>query len=313
MAKIFITGITGFLGSNIARQLILAGHEVIATYRSTSSKRNCADFEQQIKWVLQDTVDWPEEVIQLTPQIVIHAAWLGVSHQERNNWESQFKNIVYLNNILSIAQNSGSVKFIGLGSQAEYGLFNSCIDEQVPLNPTEAYGNVKVISSELVKRFCQFHQIEWYWLRLFSFFGRGENDNWLIPSLVKKMLTEVEMDFTAGEQRYAYLYADDLGTAINHIISARVDQSGIYNISGKRLIQLKQLIKEIRDKINPNFKLNFGKLPYRLNQSMLMQGNSSKFRNAFGEFELSDFDVSLQNTLIYLDQHFTNKSTHEGI
>lgn len=312
MAKILLTGITGFLGSNIASVLVGQGHLIVATYRSTSSKELCAGFEDKVQWVLQDSEDeWMEEVIAAAPSVIIHSAWLGVGHQQRDHWDTQAQNISYLQKLLQIAAAAKTKKFIGLGSQAEYGQFNGCINEDHPLNPMEAYGRVKILCAELLKQFCNQHQMDWYWLRLFSFFGRGEADHWLIPSMVKKMIIGTGMDFTAGEQKYAYLYVKDLGIAINNIIATE-GCSGTYNISGKNLIALKTLIEGIRDKINSSFQLNFGKLPYRANQSMHIQGDSAKFTATFGEFDVSDFDSSMLKTLEYFKKKF-NDHINEGI
>jgi nucleoside-diphosphate-sugar epimerase len=311
MAKIFITGITGFLGSNIAGYLVNNGHVIAATYRTSSSRILCASFEDKITWILQDD-KWGQRVVEFEPQIIIHSAWLGVAHDERNSWKIQLENVNFLKEILFIAQSVGTKKVISLGSQAEYGVFDGCINESHPLKPTEAYGCVKVICAELVKQFCDSNQIDWFWLRLFSFFGKGESDKWLIPTLVNKLLTTDHMDLTFGEQKYAYLYVEDLAVAINKIIMGN-GQSGVYNISGKHLTSLKNLIENIRDQINPLFQLNFGQLEYRKNQPMHMQGDASKFVEEFGEFEVSDFNQFLSLTINHIKEQVIKRSRNEGI
>jgi nucleoside-diphosphate-sugar epimerase len=308
MAKIFLTGITGFLGSNVAGYLIDNGHDVVAIYRPISNRDLCSDYIDKVEWILQNenSDNWIQKVIDTSPQVVIHAAWLGVGHQERDCWETQFLNIKFLETILYIAHKSNATKFLGLGSQAEYGLYNGCINESEALNPYEAYGCIKIICSEMVKQYCVYNKISWYWLRLFSFFGKGESEKWLIPSLVKKILYSDEMDLTSGEQKYTFLYVNDLARAINKIIVSN-GNSGIYNISGGKLVMLRSVVEDIRNKINSSFKLNFGKLSYRTNQSMHMQGDSSKFIKEFGEFELSNFESSLSDTIEYLKLKFNNQ------
>ena len=304
MAKIFLTGITGFLGSNIAEFLIEHGHCVVAVYRLGSSRELCENYLDKVSWIILDENDkWVDEVIEKRPDVVVHSAWIGVGHKDRDDWQVQFLNIGFLEKLLLIAGKSSATKFIGLGSQAEYGVFDGCVDEMHQLNAKDAYGSVKIICSEIVKRYSGAHEFDWYWLRLFSFFGKGESENWLIPSLVKKILSGDHMDLTAGEQKYAYLYVNDLGVAINNIIINN-GISGFYNISGKTLIPLKYLVENIKEKINPSFKLNFGILPYRTNQSMHLQGDPSKFIEEFGEFEVSDFDGSLLRTIEYLKDKF---------
>src|SRR5665213_2622944 len=183
MAKIFLTGITGFLGSNIADFLIKQGDEVIAVYRVDSSRDLCEKYFDQVNWiVLDENNKWVDGVIEARPDIIIHSAWIGVSHKERNNWEVQFLNVGFLQKLLLIAGKSGATKFIGLGSQAEYGVFDGCVKETDTLDAVDAYGCIKIVCSEMIGHYCRLHDINWFWLRLFSFFGIGESENWLIPS-----------------------------------------------------------------------------------------------------------------------------------
>ena len=161
MSRIFITGITGFLGSKIAGYLIGEGHELYAIYREKSSRERSLLYIDKVNWIVQDERNkWIGQVIDIKPDVIIHAAWLGVNHIERNNWEQQFLNISFLHQILLIAHKADSSKFIGLGSQAEYGVYNGCIDENYPLNPVEAYGQVKIICSEITRQFCKHHKID---------------------------------------------------------------------------------------------------------------------------------------------------------
>ncbi|WP_214071528.1 NAD(P)-dependent oxidoreductase [Mucilaginibacter sp. dw_454] len=312
MSRVFITGITGFLGSNIGRYLIEDGHTVAAIYRGTSSKKLCAGFEDQIDWILQDESNWTEKAEKFSPEIIIHSAWLGVSHLERNIWDKQLENIEFVKQLLLIAKSADTKKVIALGSQAEYGMFEGCVAESHQLKPTEAYGSVKIVCSELLKQFCNSNNIDWYWLRLFSVFGSGESENWLIPTLINKLLTSNYMDLTPGEQKYAYLYADDLGRAINNIIVNK-GKSGVYNISAKQPVSLKNLVTTIRDQVNPKFELHFGKLEYRENQAMHIQGDVTKFIEAFGEFELSDFKQALALTIDSIKGQFKIKQANESI
>jgi nucleoside-diphosphate-sugar epimerase len=307
MAKIFLTGITGFLGSNIAEFLIGQGHAVTAIYRPGSSRDLCNEYIEKVAWILLDENDqWIKSVLETRPTVIVHSAWIGVGHQERNDWDRQYLNVAFLEKLLFIAGELCIDKFVGLGSQAEYGMFNGCINEEYPLNAVEAYGCVKIICAEIIRQYCGYHKIDWYWLRLFSLFGKGESEKWLIPSLIKKIILNEQMDLTGGEQKYSYLYVKDLGFAINNMM-AKHGKSGIYNISGKKPTTLKCLIERIRDIMDPSFELNFGKLPYRANQSMHMQGDSFKFIEAFGEFEISDFDSAIVETIKLLKKNLEIK------
>lgn len=298
---VLITGATGFLGCHIAEYLCNKNFHVIATKRMNSNLKNCLGFIDNICWVDIDQKNWKDELIAHKPQIIIHAAWIGVEASERYNWDLQSENLFFLNDLLVIAFKSKTKKIIGLGSQGEYGYINTRVSELHPLNPTSAYGALKIIASQVIKNFCVQNSIEWYWLRIFSVFGEKESDKWLIPSVIKNIYGRLvnEMEFSDCDQQYAYLYINDFISAVEKVIITREDKSGIFNISSIRAEKLKNIITYLRDSLNPSFILKFGALPYRPNQSMLVHGNSSKFIKMFDHFESTLLWNGLNNVITF--------------
>ena len=296
---ILITGITGFLGSHIAENLVSNGIQVIGLKRIDSDVWRCKEFEDKITWVNIDKDGFfRDELKKYSFDTIVYGAWIGVESNTRDDWDKQSKNIPFLVSLLDVAKTVGVKKFIFLGSQAEYGNIDGKISEEHKANALNAYGSIKLACQEVVKTFCDTNNIDWIWLRLFSLFGEKENKNWLIPSLIESMLTTKQMDFTPGEQKYAYLYVKDFALILNKIIIMPVE-SGVYNISSNETRTIKSLIEDIKDYINPEFILNFGALNYRKNQSMHMEGDIFKLCSQIGAFEFTDFNEALHNTLNY--------------
>jgi len=295
--KILLTGATGFLGSHMAENLIANNYELILTKRENSSLTNCQSFYSNVIWVNTDSESWKQQVIDYKPEFIIHTAWDGVSASKRDDWKNQLTNIDLMYELLIIAKRCEIYKFISLGSQAEYGQFEGKITEDYPLNPTTSYGAVKLAVLEMLRIFCIDNSINWYWLRVFSVFGERENEKWIIPALIKTMLSEkTEMNFTKGEQKYSYIYVGDLAKAITKVVSMNAP-SGIYNISSNQVLCLKDLITMIKNLVNPDFKLNFGTIPYRVHQSMHIEGDTKKFSQYFGEIDTSDFRIKLEKVV----------------
>ena len=293
--KLFITGSTGFIGSYLVRQLINDGHELLCLKRSTSDISRLADL--QIQWV-NVSEDWHEAFRQFQPEAIFNLAWDGVSASDRVIWQKQVQNISFQQNLLDISAECGVRKFIGTGSQSEYGDFEGVIDETYPVNPKTAYAATKLACLDLVKCFCEIHNIEWYWFRLFPLFGPGESDRWLIPSLIKAMCTSKEMDLTPGEQRLPYLYVGECAKAIASPLNVQ-GKSGIYNVCADNPQPLKTLVTKIKDQINPGFQLNFGALDYRFGQSMLMGSKTDKLAANLYTLDTTSFEARLQETIQY--------------
>ena len=298
--KILITGISGFLGSQIAKQLILQGHEIFATKRPSSVLWRCQDFLNEITWIRLEEPNWQTKIIEFQPQIIIHTAWSGVSASDRDDWDIQLSNIEFTLKLLQIAKQCKSKKFIGFGSQAEYGNFSGIVDENYPLNPNSAYGSSKIANSQIIKDFCSINKINWCWFRLFSFFGELESNIWFIPTLIHKISSVQKMDMTPGEQKYAYMYVGDLARILGKLVVTDITP-GIYNISSSKAISLLELTNKILEIINPTeSKIKFGSIPYRANQSMHIQGSNLKLETEIGEkIEEIDFIDALNKVINY--------------
>tara|TARA_B110000114_G_scaffold185799_1_gene235021 strand:+ start:59 stop:976 length:918 start_codon:yes stop_codon:yes gene_type:complete len=299
--KILITGITGFLGSQLAEYLLSQGNLVIGTKRNSSSLERCKTFSENITWVNLEDQNWKQIIINYKPEVFVHAAWSGVGSIDRNNWHVQLKNIDFTLTLLEIANEVKVEKFIGLGSQAEYGLFSGNIDENQPIKPVSAYGSAKHLTAQLIQSYCEQNTINWYWLRLFSFFGEKEADNWFIPTLIKNIYNNNKMEMTPGMQKYAYMYVKDLSIIIGRIINSSIKKD-IYNVSSKSAFKLKTIVEKIINITgSTNSKINFGALPYRENQPMLVKGDTNKLSKELGEIVETNFDENLLKVVQYIN------------
>lgn len=302
--KAFVTGASGFIGSYLVKALVDKGHEVLCLKRPTSKLDAFEEYINKVKWV-NNTEEWAATVRSFKPHIIYHLAWNGVAASDRTIWEKQVSNIAIQQELLDLALEVGCKKIVGIGSQSEYGDFENKIDESYPVKPKTAYAAVKVASLTIMKSFCENNGIDWYWFRLFPLFGPHEADRWLIPSLIKNIVTSDHMDLTPGEQKLSYLYVGECAKAIMMALYAE-GKSGIYNVCSDNPMPLRTLVEKIRNKVNPNFKLNFGALPYRYGQCMYMEGDTKALRANIYDLNTSDFDDKLDITIEYYLKKYGN-------
>ena len=145
--KILITGITGFIGSHIAEELLRKKFEIIGLKRKNSDCWRCEDIIDKIMWIDVDDF-FVKKIVALKPDIIVHCAWNGAGAEDRNNPEVQKENLDFLNAILEIAGKLKIDKLIGLGSQAEYGFLNKAVSENNLIAPDTEYGKTKVAASK---------------------------------------------------------------------------------------------------------------------------------------------------------------------
>ena len=299
MNKILITGITGFIGSQIAELLVQYNFKVIGLKRSHSDVWRCEEFKEKIIWVDVDSEDdYKKHLENLGFETLIHCAWIGVESNERGKWDVQLKNLIFLSELLQISKKVKVKKLLVLGSQSEYGQIEGKISEAHPTKPVNAYAAIKLACLELTKNFANINGIKWIWIRVFSLFGEKEGNNWLIPNILNSIKNNHNLELTHGEQKYAYLYIKDFAEVIYKIVDKHVD-SGVYNVSSVKSISIKSLVTLIRDLVNPAFELKFGTLEYRKNQSMHIEGDMKKLEDQIGKIHFTDFNVAIVNTINY--------------
>lgn len=295
--KILLTGTSGFLGSHIAKHLVSFDFELIALKRKDSDLSRCKSFKKKITWINIDSNGvWKEKVIKLKPKYIIHSAWIGVDSVGRDDIIKQSKNISFLSDLLDISKSTNLIRFISLGSQAEYGVLNTKVSEDSEANPINLYGATKVASQQILKTFCELNKIDWVWLRLFSFIGENQDSNWLIPQLISKIKNKETIDMTMGHQKYSFIYVNDFASIIFKILNSNID-SGIYNVSSEEPYSIRELSNLISIKLEVSQKINWGALPYRLNQSMHIEGEMNKLKKQIGDFKLVRLSHSLDRVI----------------
>ena len=298
MKNVLITGSTGFLGSNITRFLVGNGYNVYATCRNNSSFKRCEDFYGSIQWINTEDDNWKEFNSDIKIDLLIHTAWQGISADERDNWEIQLSNFAFSKEIFEFAKGIQVKKIISLGSQAEYGIYDEKVNEEFTPYPVDAYGSVKLLTLYFLRNFASNNKIDWYWIRVFSVFGKDENENWLLPGVIKNLQNEQSVELTEGHQRYDYLHSDEFVNNLFKVIECSADNSGIYNLCSGIAIEIKSLLIKLTKFIpNTGHLLNFGSIPYRKNQNMFMVGDNKKFERIFGPVFLNDMDANIQKTI----------------
>lgn len=282
--RIFLTGATGFVGSYTLRRLLTSGvHEVAILARPTSDFRRIADLLPQVSVVGGDLAQPETIALQLKrfePDAVVHLAWQGVLNSARNE-PTQDNNVAQSLDLVRMAYASGAKHWIGLGSQAEYGPCANRIDEATPTQPTTQYGIAKLTTCREAELLCESLGMRYAWLRLFSSYGPDDDPSWLIPYVALKLLRGERPATTAGEQRWDYIYVDDVAAAITATVEAP-EARGVFNLGSGTTATIRSIIERVREEVDPAAEIGFGEMPYRPDQVMHLEANITKLQTATG-------------------------------
>jgi UDP-glucose 4-epimerase len=280
LRKILVTGASGFLGSAVARRAQTAGFDVFGVGRSNVAPRlQGSNIAYQALDLSND--DALGAYLGFTkPDVIVHAGWNGVAGRYKDQ-NVQYANIIPTCRLIELGAANGLQKFIGIGSQAEYGHYDSPISEDAPTNPTTLYGAAKLAACVLARQRAQDLGIDFAWLRLFAIYGEGDNSHWLIPSLIEALSRGNVPPMTQGRQICDYLHIDDAADAILSVISASRAQ-GVFNFCSGVGVSVKDIALILRDLIEPKLDLVFGAVAYGPNQLFCMQGSIEKLSAATG-------------------------------
>ncbi len=82
-------------------------------------------------------------------EIFYHLAWMGTFGTKRNDLHIQNQNVKYALNAVGAAKKFGCHTFIGVGSQAEYGVTDSFLKSTTPVFPNMDYGYAKLCAGQM--------------------------------------------------------------------------------------------------------------------------------------------------------------------
>jgi len=298
--RMFLTGGTGFIGAETLRLGLEAGHEMLVHVRSNSDEQRLAPFAGQFERLDLDLNDGPELTVVLTryrPEVVLHLAWSGVANHARFDRRQFAENIAPACSLVEAAAVAGASGFIAMGSQGEYGASSTMREDSLP-EPTSLYGAAKLATLYLTRQLAAQAGMRHAWLRLFSTYGPGDNDGWLIPMLITEMLAGRRPRTTLGTQTWDWLHVEDVARAVLAVATTPT-ASGVFNLGSGRAERVRDVIERVRDLAAPGMDLVFGEIPFRPDQVMHMEADISRLRAATGWQPRISLDKGLEGTVAW--------------
>ncbi len=236
MARILISGATGFLGRHLVESL-RKEHRVFALTRAAGQ----ASDSPNVTWVRQDLCAAPAEAA-LPDQIdaVIHLAQSRHYREFPERADDIFGvNVHGTFRLLEYARNVGAKRFVLASSGGVYGSSFERLTETAPANPLNFYQSSKFAAELMAGSYgAHFPTIV---LRFFFVYGPGQT-RMLIPTLLQKV----------REGRTVTVEGDP-GLRINPVFVAdavkvfgpvlRCDRSDVFNVAGAETVTMTDLVK----------------------------------------------------------------------
>ena len=260
--RAIVTGATGHLGRFLVRELLNQGGEVLALVRAGSDIREFTAMSPRVEIVSFDGVDpapVQKRVDKFQAPTIFHLAWQGVSGAERGSGRQMLINIPLTMKLFEMAKAAGCQTWIGVGSQAEYGTPSGILREDRRPAPETAYGVAKYCAGLLIQTLCKLSEMRFVWLRLSASYGPNDDPSRLIPTSILAFLGGRSPTVSTGEQRWDYLYVEDVATSLIAAASAKAE--GIFNLGSGSAVRVREIVEMIGKKVDPKVVPTFGGIP----------------------------------------------------
>ena len=299
-----MTGPTGAIGVALIQTLVNNNVEVLAVVRK-GSKRICnipqSEYVRIVEFDLLELKKLPEREKD-EYDVFYHLGWDGTFGNSRNNMQGQLQNIQYALDAVECACKMGCKKFVGAGSQAEYGRVEGKLSAATPTFPENGYGIAKLCAGQMTQILCEQKGMEHIWVRILSVYGPYDGENTMVMSTVNKLLKGERPSFTKGEQMWDYLYSKDAGKAL-YLVGEKGIHSKIYCLGSGCVRPLREYIEVIRNEIAPKQGLKFGGVAYGENQVMYLCADISELTQDTGFKPQYDFEKGIKETIEWCKAH----------
>ena len=261
--KVLITGGAGFIGSNLADELIRRGHNVVVLDNlSTGNKKN---LNPKAKFYKTDICS--PAVFKIfkkeNPEIVFHfAAQIDVRKSTENPIEDTEINILGSINILENCRKNNVKKIIFASTGgAIYGeaeiIPTSETYKEFPLSP---YGIGKLATEKYLNYYYKVFGIPFIALRFGNVYGPRQNSKGeagVVAIFCQKMLANEQAIINGdGTQTRDFVFVDDVVRAA--ILATESDKSGIFNIGTGKETNIKNIFIKIKELLNSECQETYG-------------------------------------------------------
>ena len=290
--RILITGLTGFLGSNLASRLAVdTGHEIHGIVRRTTHIQNplVQSLLHRVRLHYANLMDMQSirtALKESRPDIICH---LGALTRVAESFERPFEYVESIANGTMILAESAREecpeleKFIFAGSVEVYGnqppeLYPT--KENILLNPDAPYAVAKQFAESYLRFLWKSYKFPAITFRQTNSYGRSADNFFVIEAIASQMLSSKVVNLGDPKPVRDFIYVDDLLDAYVKVIETE-DKSivgEIFNISTGSEISIADLQRKIADKLAWKGTLNWHTRPPRPGEIWKLVADNTKAR-----------------------------------
>ncbi len=263
-----ITGVAGFIGSNLLEALLKLDQRVVGLDNfATGHRRNLEEVERLVtpeQWARfafqEGDIREPSHCVRACAGVdfVLHQAALGsVPRSLEDPLATNAANIDGFLNMLVAARDAGVKRFVYAASSSTYGDHSDLpkVEEKIG-NPLSPYAVTKLVNELYAGVFARCYGFRTIGLRYFNIFGRRQDPNGAYAAVIPKWfagLIEGETVFINGDGETSrdFCYIDNCVQA--NLLAATVEEEEatdqVYNVAYGERTSLNELFRLVREQV----------------------------------------------------------------
>jgi UDP-glucose 4-epimerase len=301
MAKVVVTGGSGFIGSHVVDVMIEAGHDVTVIDHRVRPHRPDVRFEDvdlmDLSSVLTSTRG-AEHIFHL-------AAVSNVNYALKYPVYTATLNVVGTANILEAARLNGARRFYLASTVWVYNGApgGDAVDESTPFYLDGAghiYTSTKMASEMVCHNYGQLYGVPFTVLRYGIPYGPRMREELLIPVFIKKAMAGEPLTVSGtGDQYRKFIYVRDM--AEGHLLAMNdVATNKTYNLEGARKVTVLEVAEGIRRVLGNGVRIELG--PERAGDFAGKEVSAEKARRELGWSPKIDFEEGIRLTVDWFRQ-----------
>ena len=313
MAKYLITGVAGFIGSNIAHALVARGEQVRGIDDLSHGRReNLAGILDRLDFRQADITD--DDAIRSAcagMDYVLHQAARGsVPRSLADPVGSNHANVVGTLKVLQAARETEVKRVVFASSSSVYGDTPTLPKrEDMPCAPISPYAISKYAGELYAQSFARLLSLETVSLRYFNVFGPRQHPTSqyaaVIPKFIRAMLHgEQPVIFGDGQQSRDFTFVDNVVSANLLACQAPAENvSGhVFNVAAGKRFSLSELYSLLQELTGYSGSPSYA--PSRGGDVRDSLADNSRARQAMGYETLVDFEEGLRRTVEWYREEF---------
>ncbi len=270
MKNLLVTGHTGFLGSHLVNAL-QTKYNIIGVSNKQRKNLRFTQIKKDIRKITPNDIKFKIDCI-------IHlAAIVSPKYCETNPTECLETNMIGTQKILEIAHKKKS-QFIYLSTSHVYGIPQKLpVKEEHPTTPISIYSASKLGGEIICQAYAMNYKIDLSILRLFSIYGPGEPENFVIPKIISQIKSKKIITLGNLHPKRDFVYVDDVVNAIQLVIR-KSKGCHIYNIGTGKSNSVLNVCDNLRKISGKKFKINSIKKSTRVLEAQNIMADIKKLK-----------------------------------